>query len=107
MVRVEQSATFLKDAVTQIGILADAEEWSRIERLREDIAELQARLGMFPEIGREIAHEEKLTLRRVGVGRLPYLVWYFFDPRGNGFVQLHRIFHARQRTPRPKLPESG
>lgn len=101
---MEQSATFLRDAVAQIEPLVEAEEWSRVDRVREDLAELQVKLGHFPELGRGLAGEGQITLRRISVRRLPYLVWYLWDPRDQGFVQLQRIFHARQRTPKPRLP---
>jgi plasmid stabilization system protein ParE len=103
LVRVEPSATFTAEATRHIWYLAEAEAWSRVQRLREDIADLQARLAYFPELGRELASQNDVTLRRIVVGRLPYLVWYLWDPRGRGFVQLQRLFHARQRTPHPRL----
>jgi len=87
----------------QVRYLFAAEEWTRIDRLAEDLTSLQARLAHFPELGRELAREKELTLWRIGVGRLPYLVWYLWDPRGLGFIQLQRIFHAHQRTPKPRL----
>ena len=103
MVRVEQGKTFLSDASTQFYHFAEAEEWTRIDRLAEDVASLQARLAYFPQLGRELARDKQLTLRRIGVGRLPYLVWYLWDPRGGGSIEMQRIFHSHQRTPKPRL----
>ena len=104
MARVELGEAFISDAQRQFTYLADAEEWSRIDRLDEDIARLSERLGYFPELGRELGREGDRTLRRIPVGRLPYLVWYRFDPRGEGTIRMSRLFHAHQRTPRLTLP---
>lgn len=103
MARVELGEAFLADARKQIEHLAAAEEWSHVDRLAEDIARLSDRLARFPELGRELTRESGRTMRRIAVGRLPYLVWYRFDPRGEGVIRLSRLFHAHQRTPRPRL----
>ena len=102
MARVELGETFLADVQRQIGHLAATEEWVRIDRLAEDIVRLGERLARFPELGRELTRERGRTLRRISVGRLPYLVWYRFDPRDDGVIRMSRLFHAHQRT--PKLP---
>ena len=103
MAGVELGEAFLSDARRQFEYLAQSEEWSHIDRLDEDIARLSERLATFPELGRELARERDRTMRRIPVGRLPYLVWYRFDPRGQGVVRLSRLFHAHQRTPRPRV----
>jgi plasmid stabilization system protein ParE len=101
--RVELGEAFLSDARRQFDHLAEAEEWSRIDRLDEDVAQLSERLATFPELGRELLQERAVSLRRIPVGRLPYFAWYRFDPRGQGVVRLSRLFHAHQRTPAPRL----
>jgi len=103
LARVELGEAFLADARRQIAHLAAAEEWSRVDRLAEDIARLSDRLARFPELGRELTRESGRTMRRIPVGRLPYLIWYRFDPRGESVIRLSRLFHAHQRTPRPRL----
>jgi plasmid stabilization system protein ParE len=103
LARVELDEAFLSDARRQFEYLAEAEEWSRIDRLDEVIAQLSERLGMFPELGRELARERDRTMRRIPVGQLPYFIWYRYDPRGQGVVRLSRLFHAHQRTPRPRV----
>ena len=107
MARVEFEEAFLVDIQRQIERLAEAGEWARIDRLAEDIARLADRLARFPELGRELAHAKASTLRRIAVGRLPYLVWYRHDTRGEGVIRMYRLLHARQRTPKPTLPESS
>jgi plasmid stabilization system protein ParE len=103
LARVELGEAFLSDARRRFGYLAEAEEWARVDRLDEDIARLSEHLGTFPELGRELARERDRTMRRIPVGRLPYFIWYRFDPHGQGVVRLSRLFHAHQRTPRPRV----
>ncbi|HEV2249196.1 MAG TPA: type II toxin-antitoxin system RelE/ParE family toxin [Candidatus Limnocylindria bacterium] len=103
MVRLELDEAFLSDAQRQFEYLAETEEWARIDRLDEDIVSLRERLATFPELGRELARAGTRTLRRIPVGRLPYFVWYRFDPHGQGVVRLSRLFHAHQRTPKPRV----
>jgi plasmid stabilization system protein ParE len=103
LARVEFGEAFLADVRKQIDHLAAEDEWSHVVRLAENIARLSETLAEFPELGRELTRERGRTMRRIAVGRLPYLVWYRFDPRGEGAIRLSRLFHARQRTPRPRL----
>ncbi|HEY8829106.1 MAG TPA: type II toxin-antitoxin system RelE/ParE family toxin [Candidatus Limnocylindria bacterium] len=104
MARVEYGATFFSDVRRQTEWLADGEEWQRIIRLLDELANLGERLVSFPELGRELKRERGRTMRRISVGRLPFFVWYRFDPRGEGTIRLSRLFHVHQRTPRPRLP---
>ncbi len=106
MARVEFGATFSVDLARQIEALRAEDEWSRIDRLAEDVVQLADRLAWFPELGRELAREGDWTLRRIAVGRLPYLVWYRYDPKPPGTIKMSRLLHAHQRTPKPRLPES-
>ena len=103
MARVELGEAFISDSRRQFEYLAETEEWSHIDRLDEDIASLSERLARFPELGRELARKGERTMRMIAVGRLPYFVWYRFEPRGGGVVRLSRLFHTHQRTPRPRL----
>ena len=104
MARVEYGAAFLSDVRRQTEWLAIDEEWQRIVRLHDELANLGERLMSFPELDRELKRERGRTMRRISVGRLPFFVWYRFDPRGQGVIRLSRLFHAHQRTPRPRLP---
>jgi len=103
LARVELGEAFISDSRRQFDYLADSEEWSRIDRLDEDLTRLAERLARFPELGRELAREGNRTMRMIPVGRLPYFVWYRFDPRSGGVIRLSRLFHTHQRTPRPQL----
>ncbi len=104
MARVEFGAAFLSDVRRQTELLADSEEWIRVDRLLADVATMADLLSQFPELGRELARERGRTMRRIAVRRLPFFVWYRFDPRGEGSIRMSRLFHARQRTPKPGLP---
>lgn len=106
MARVELGEIFLADLARQIEALEAEDEWSRVDRLIEDVVRLADRLARFPELGRELARERGWTLRRIAIGRLPYLVWYRHDPAHAGVIKMIRLFHSRQRTPKPRLPES-
>ena len=101
---MEFGAAFLSDVRRQTEQLADAEEWTRLVRLLEDLATVADMLAEFPEVGRELTRESGRTMRRISVRRLPFFVWYRFDPRGEGTIRMSRLFHARQRTPTPSLP---
>jgi len=103
LARVEFGEAFFSDTQRQIGNLAAVDEWSRVDRLIEDVTRLSERLGRFPELGRQIGEARGRTLRRIAVGRLPYFVWYRFDPHGEGVIRMSRLFHVRQRTPKPRL----
>lgn len=103
MARVEFGEAFLADVREQTDHLVAAEEWSRVERLAEDVVDLSLRLAQFPELGRQLASESGRTMRRIAVGRLPYLIWYRYDSRNEGVIRFSRLFHAHQRAPRPRV----
>jgi plasmid stabilization system protein ParE len=103
LARVTFTATFVTDLSRQTMDLEAGEEWSRLDHLAEDIGALRDRLSRFPELGRELTRERERSLRRIAVGRLPYFVWYLCDLRGEGLVEVQRIFHTRQLTPTPRL----
>ena len=106
MARVTFAVTFVADLARQTEHLQAAQEWSRLDHLAEDIAGLRDRLARFPGLGRELTRERERSLRRIPVGRLPYFVWYLCDLRGEGVVEVQRIFHTRQQTPAPRVPVS-
>jgi plasmid stabilization system protein ParE len=86
-----------------VDLLAASGEWARIVGFIAEVALLRERLATFPELGRELLADERETLRRIALARAPYFIWYRYDPRAD-IVRFARLFHARQRTPRPKLP---
>jgi plasmid stabilization system protein ParE len=79
------------------------QEWSRLQRLWDEIDAAEDLLGQFPEAGVELAQEGAMTVRRLRLKRIPFYVWYIVDLRKGGGVTLFRLFHARQLTPEPHL----
>jgi plasmid stabilization system protein ParE len=69
----------------------------------QELAVLQERLERFPELGHELRAHDGHALRRIALGRVPYFIWYRFDPRSD-VVRLVRLFHAHQNTTRLRLP---
>ena len=70
----------------------------------QQIDNLQSALDVFrrlvaanPAIGREIGVRRGLSYRVFGVGRLPYLVWSFYEvARPSGPVRLAMLMHEKQ-----------
>lgn len=102
MARVDVTRPFRDDLSRQIAILVQADEWTRVDALGLELGAISSRLIRFPEIGRELIGDSRHTLRRIALGRSPYFAWYRVDRRSN-VVRLVRLFHARQRTPTPRL----
>ncbi|MBI2323909.1 MAG: type II toxin-antitoxin system RelE/ParE family toxin, partial [Chloroflexi bacterium] len=83
--------------------LVAQEDADRVLGLLGDLAELRTLLGIYPLAGRELARHEERTLRRRRLRRAPFVAWYRYAPEEEE-VTLYRLFHARQRTPEPRLP---
>ncbi len=49
------------------------------ERLLSALQRMRATLRRFPGIGGSVVERPGMSVRVVGLGRLPYLVWYSFD----------------------------
>ena len=103
MARVEFTKPFDGDTRRQVDLLVDHGEWTRIVALIEELLVVHERLAAFPALGRELLAGERETLRRIALARAPYFIWYVHD-RETDVVRLARLFHARQRTPKPGLP---
>jgi hypothetical protein len=70
--------------------------------LAHELMMLQERLATFPELGRKLLADDRQTLRRIALGRVPYFVWYRYD-RSADVVRFARLLDAHQRTPKPRL----
>ena len=103
MARVEFTKPFNDDTRRQVDLLVSDGEWTRVVALIEELLVLRERLGTFPAIGRELLADERETLRRIALAKAPYFIWYRYDRQAD-LVQFARLFHARQRTPKPGLP---
>jgi plasmid stabilization system protein ParE len=103
LARVEFTHLFSDDAHRQVDLLGREGEWARVIALIGELALLRERLATSPELGRELLSDERETLRRIALSRVPYFIWYRYDPVAR-VVRFVRLFHAHQLTPRPKLP---
>jgi plasmid stabilization system protein ParE len=100
--RVELTDPFREDTRRQVALLIESGEWERIEGLAEDLEIVRRRLMRFPELGRELLADDDHTLRQILLGQVPYLIWYRFHRRAD-VVRFVRLFHAHQRTPKPRM----
>ena len=84
--------------------LAARMKWLAANRPVQQIDNLESALDGFrrlvatnPGMGREIALRDGRSYRVFGLGRLPYLVWYFYDVgRPAGPVWLALLMHEKQ-----------
>lgn len=102
MPSIELTQPFVADARRQVALLAENDAWTRIEALAEDLAITRRRLSSFPELGRELLADKDHTFRQLLLGQVPYFIWYRFHRRTD-LVRFVRLFHAHQRTPKPRM----
>ncbi len=106
--RVRFHADFQADLRRHLGWLKESAEPVWIEGLRADLREARRLLSIFPEIGTIETRKGTLVLRRFVLAKTPYVLWFVRDTEGaKSDVWLVRLFHARQRRPRPKAPPMG
>lgn len=96
--RILRSHLFRRTLDSQLEHLVEQEDSEGIERLRDDLAALEALLASFPDAGRELATQEGATLRKLKLRRCPFVIWYVHH---KDRITLSRIYHARQRRPVP------
>lgn len=82
-------------------MLAAEGEWDRLQILGQDLDDLVQLLTRFPDAGRELDREGSHTLRKLRLRRVPFYVWY--RTADGEDTWLVRLFHVRQRTPRPRM----
>jgi hypothetical protein len=79
-----------------------------IEGLRADLREARRLLSIFPEIGTIETRKGTLVLRRFVLAKTPYVFWFVRDTEvAKADVWLVRLFHERQRRPRPRVTLVG
>jgi len=103
LARVEFTKAFDDDTHRQVDLLVGDGQWIRVVALIEELLVMRERLAAFPALGRELLTDERETLRRIALAKAPYFIWYRHDPQAD-VVRFARLFHARQRTPKPGLP---
>lgn len=76
-----------------------------MQRLRAALDEGAALLAKFPDIGTIEAMDGAVVLRRLVLGKLPYVIWFLRDTSDpDADVWLLRLFHAKQQRPLPVIP---
>jgi hypothetical protein len=76
-------------------------EW--ITALSAGVVEAPQLLEAVPLAGAPVSVGRAAQLRKLVLRRVPFLVWYFVPIRPPYTVWLARLFHTRQRQPRPSL----
>ncbi len=95
-------ASFTADVLAHVRWLVGHRSVDQVDRLRAGLALLRRRLAANPAIGelREQRGTVSLRATRIG-GRLPYLVWYYFDETDEtAAVWLLMLQHERQERAR-------
>ena len=100
MRKVIPGTRFAAEVAVQVAALHAAAEWSWVATLEQDLDETSQLLARFPDAGRELARDGERTLRKLRLRRAPFYVWYR-TAEGED-TRLVRLFHVRQRTPRPR-----
>lgn len=75
----------------------------RIDGLLQDIAALRKLVAEFPEAGQELSRKGSESLRMMRLRRASFIAWYR-AAIDRDEVTMYRLFHFRQRKPKPGLP---
>lgn len=101
---IQRSAAFDAAVSAQLAYLVDQGRTEWIVRLREELAEFESTISTFPHMGRERDRDGTRVLRKMGLPKAPYYVWYACDEaEPDGPVTLLSFFHDRQRERAPRL----
>lgn len=101
---VRRSAAFDAAVAAQLAYLVDHGPVEWIARLRDELAAVESGISTFPHIGRERDRDGSRVLRKLGLPKAPFSVWYAYDETArDGPITLLGFFHDRQRerAPRP------
>ena len=99
---VKRHADFEADYVAQLEWLVQHGERAWILELGRGVRSVGRLLAAFPFAGPVVARRGTIELRKLLFPRGPYLAWYTVDAsRPRSEVWLLRLFHARQRRPKP------
>jgi plasmid stabilization system protein ParE len=93
--KVVFTAGFRDDFAAQTRRLVAEERPDRARRLLHELELAVRLLESAPQAGPVDARRGRRELRRLVLPRLPFLIWYFIQPRPKRVVML-RFFHARQ-----------
>jgi len=102
---VQRSAAFDAAVRAQLAYLDDHGRPDWIARLRDELTTFQSGILTFPHMGRERDRDGTRVLRKIGLPKAPFSVWYADDEaEPDGPVTLLSFVHDRQRERAPRLP---
>lgn len=103
--RIRFHPDFKKDLNAQLRWLTVNRDDGWIKQLKNGLDEAIRLVSEFPAVGTIERQEGPITLRRLILRRVPYVIWFVNqDETENSDVWLLRLFHARQNRPVPTLP---
>lgn len=101
---VRRSAAFDAAVAAQLAYLVDHGRAEWIARLRDELAEFETGISTFPQMGRERDRDGARVLRKMGLPKAPFSVWYAYDEAApDAPLTLLAFFHDRQRGRAPRL----
>lgn len=104
MRHVRSHPEFERDYRAQVSWLAERGEPAWIEGLLSGTLRITEALAKFPAMGSKQDARASVELRSLRYPRRPFVAWYVFDAADRrGDIWLVRLFHSRQKRPRPDL----
>lgn len=101
---VQRGTAFEAAVAAQLLYLLDHGQADWISRLRDELGELERGISVFPHMGRERDRDGTRVLRKLGLPKAPFSVWYAYDEAApDAPLTLLAFFHDRQRERAPRL----
>lgn len=101
---VQRSAAFDAAVAAQLAYLERRARADWIVRLRDELAEFEVSISAFPHMGRERDRNGTRVLRKMGLPRAPFSVWYAYDEATPDTpLTFLSFFHDRQRERAPRI----
>lgn len=101
--RIRHHADFRRDLRAQLSWLKENADPSWIEQLQADLRDARRLISTFPDIGTIEAGKGTFVLRRFLLAKAPYVLWFVRDTAAaKADIWFIRLFHARQKRPRPR-----
>ena len=101
---IQRSAAFDAAVEAQLAYLESQGRPGWIVRLRDELAEFEMGISTFPHMGRERDRDGTRVLRKMGLPKAPFSVWYADDEaEPDAPITLLNFFHDRQRERVPRL----
>lgn len=99
-----RGAAFDAAVAVRSAYLPDQGRLDWILRLRVVLTRLETVVVTFPHMGRERDRDGARVLRKIGLPKAPFSVWYACDEEApGGPITLLSFFHDRQRERAPRL----